>query len=127
MLNLKATIEGVSELKKAFSKSPDIISDNMADALDKVGIFIQGKGKTYAPVRTGVLRESIHKEGPIVTRKNVRVEVGTNVFYAPYQEFGTSRGIKAKLYMTRATEEAKQQFPNYLKDAGVKIVSSLAQ
>jgi hypothetical protein len=127
MLNLSATILGAKELVNTFSKSPNIISESMADALDKVGIFIQGRGKTYSPVRTGVLRESIHKEGPTITRKNVLVTIGTNVFYAPFQEFGTSRGVRAKLYMTRATEEAKTQFPNYLKDAGVNIVSNLAK
>ena len=126
-MNLNVNITGTEELVKAFAKSPDIIADNMEDALDKVGIFIQGRGKTYAPVKTGVLRESIHKEGPIKTKANIKVEVGTNVYYAPFQEFGTSRGVRAKLYMTRATEEAKQQFPSYLKDAGVHIVSALAK
>ena len=126
-MDLNVTITGADELRKTFSKSPNIISDTMEDALDKVGVLIQGKGKTYAPVKTGVLRASIHKEGPMKSGKNVKVEIGTNVEYAPYQEFGTSRGVKAKLYMTRATEDAKNQMPSIMKNAGVTIVAGLAK
>jgi HK97 gp10 family phage protein len=57
-------------------------------ALEGVGEFIKGRAKLLAPVDDGNLRSSINH---VVDNKGARVVIGTNVEYAPYQEFGTGR------------------------------------
>lgn len=64
----------------------------------------------------GTLKNSI---SCAVDEANKCVYVGTNVEYAPYQEFGTSRGIKGKHFIqfgcTAHQEEYKQMLEEYLK------------
>lgn len=49
-----------------------------------------------APVDTGRLKNSISHA---VEPETNTVYIGTNVEYAPYQEFGTSRGVAGKHYL----------------------------
>ena len=61
--------------------------DNAIDrALEKIGLVAERYAKEYAPVDTGRLRNSISHE---VASDEGAVYIGTNVEYAPYQEFGT--------------------------------------
>ena len=65
-----------------------ILSDAACkEALEKCGQLWEDRAKVYAPVDTGRLRNSIkhHLQG------NDTVVTGTNVEYAIYQEFGTSK------------------------------------
>ena len=55
-------------------------------ALEEIGLTAERYAKGYAPVDTGRLRNSISHE---VAQDENAVYVGTNVEYAPYQEFGT--------------------------------------
>lgn len=56
-------------------------------ALELCGQIYENHAKVYAPVDTGRLRNSIehHPEG------DDTMVIATDVKYAPYQEFGTSR------------------------------------
>lgn len=126
-LGVTAVIIGADEMRKAFSKTDGVIGDEMSDALDKAAIMLTGRAKSFAPVKTGALRGSIHQEGPVATRGNVKVVVGTNISYAPFQEFGTSRGIIGKFYLTKATEIVRGALPGFLKSALGKVVSTLAK
>jgi len=126
-LNISANVLGDVELRNAFNRSPKVIAGEMGDLLDKAAITLTGHAKTFAPVRTGALRGSIHKEGPVATKNIVFVIVGTNIFYAPFQEFGTSRGVPAKRYMARARELTRSALPSFLKDAIGSVVSKLAK
>lgn len=69
-------------------------------------------GKNVNPVKTGKY------SGSIGTSDEKAVYVGSNVFYAPYVEYGTSR-MKAQPYIKPAIEEHvdeyKQIFEEYLK------------
>lgn len=74
------------------------------DDLVKVGLRVQAVARSLCPVDTGRLRSSI------VMRKGrdglgFYVEVGTNVSYAPFVEFGTSRQ-RAKPFLTPAIAQA---------------------
>lgn len=55
-------------------------------ALEKIGLIAERYAKGYAPVDTGRLRSSISHE-----TDSDSAYIGTNVEYAQYQEFGTSR------------------------------------
>ena len=126
MMGLNITVNGGSELVKTFSRAKNFVDENFTDALDKVLLSITGDAKTYSPVKTGHLRRSIHQEGPSTSGGVIRGVVGTDVFYAPYQEFGTSRGVPAKLYMTQALQRAKTTAPGFLREALEKTVVNLA-
>mgnify|MGYP001586035149 FL=1 len=126
-LNISANVIGDVELRNAFNRSPKVIAGEMGELLDKAAITLTGHANPFAPVRTGALRGSIHKEGPIATKNIVFVIVGTNIFYAPFQEFGTSRGVPAKRYMTKARELTRSALPSFLKDAVGSVVSKLAK
>jgi HK97 gp10 family phage protein len=76
-----------------------------ARALEIIG----GKAETYAkllaPVDTGNLRNSItHQQ----LDEDTEV-IGTNVHYAPYQEFGTSK-IAAHPYLRPAAENHSEEY-----------------
>lgn len=59
------------------------------DTLDMSALMVMGKAKENAPVDKGTLRGSITKTNAVRSGRNYIVRVGTNVKYAPYQEFGT--------------------------------------
>lgn len=63
-------------------------NDAIARALEAIGIQAEGDVAELAPVDTGRLRDSITHE---VDESEEAVYVGTNVEYAAYQEYGTSR------------------------------------
>jgi HK97 gp10 family phage protein len=76
-----------SSIPKAKAK----LKANEFAALDAVGGFVAGAANLLAPVDLGNLSSSNTHEVD-ATRK--AVHIGTNVEYAPYQEFGT--GIYAE-------------------------------
>lgn len=73
---------------KAAAKEATIRSE---DDLARVGITIQNEARRLAPVDTGRLRSSIQASEVRRDARGPYVEVGTNVEYAPFVEFGTSR------------------------------------
>lgn len=70
-------------------------NDAIARALEAIGIQAEGDVAELAPVDTGRLRDSITHE---THAEEESVYVGTNVEYAAYQEYGTSR-MKAHPYL----------------------------
>lgn len=68
-------------------------------------LAVEGEAKNAAPVLTGNLRRSIHVT-PVDTSHAL---VGTDVEYAPYQEYGT-RHMAAQPYLTPAVEHARAPF-----------------
>lgn len=64
----------------------DLKNEAVARALEKIGLVAERYAKGYAPVDTGRLRNSISHEA---VPDEGAVYIGTNVEYAPYQEFGT--------------------------------------
>ena len=63
-------------------------NEAIARALEAIGIQAEGDVAELAPVDTGRLRDSITHE---VDESEEAVYVGTNVEYATYQEYGTSK------------------------------------
>lgn len=80
-------------------------------ALEAVGMQAENYAKLLCPVDTGNLRNSItHEQGG----ENFEV-VGSNVFYAPYVEYGTSRS-KAQPYLKPAVEDHVQEYKDIFKE-----------
>lgn len=66
----------------------DAIDQALAKALEEVGLVAEGYAKKACPVDTGRLWNSITHQ---VRPSEKSVYIGTNVEYAPYVEFSTSR------------------------------------
>lgn len=102
-LDINIDILGSDTLKRAFASSPRIVREHLKDVVGTVAYTIEGKAKVNAPHQTSALRGSIHTEGPKVgVGGDIEAIVGTNVRYAPYQEYGTGiyaeppEGVSAK-------------------------------
>lgn len=84
--------------------------------LDAIGEDAASTAANKAPVDTGRLKNSI--EHAVVSSENA-VYIGTNVEYAPHQEFGTSTGIVGKHFIqfgaTAHVAEYKSMLEEYLK------------
>src|SRR5512139_3059740 len=104
MASIDIEVKGLIELQR---KTEQMVSDlhgaPILDAMRDSVLVIQRDAKINAPVDTGRLRASIT---PSVQEMSNEVQgiVGSNVVYAPYQEFGTRRGLKGKRYLQRAFE-----------------------
>lgn len=87
------------------------IREIMRQRLMLAGEFVADAAKLNAPVDTGNLRASINHR---LIRYD-RVRIGTNVFYAPYMEFGTE-AKRTKFLTIPIAKEAKgrqaRDFPN---------------
>lgn len=94
------SVRGFDELKRNVERFNKELNDILPTALKAGALIIQNSAKFKAPYRTGTLRRSIHTE----MRSNTQAVVGTDVEYAVYQEFGTSK-MKAHPYLRPALDE----------------------
>lgn len=78
-----------AELSKKFDAVEKAVGGGQArKALLVAALPVVNRAKELSPIETGTLRRSIQaEEGP----GEREVSIGTNVEYAVYQEFGTSR------------------------------------
>ncbi len=154
---MSAQIIGAKELAVAFSAMPEITTRAFKQAIGKAAYSLASKAKELAPVLYGALRGSIHVQGPDVVPGNVRAIVGTNLKYAPWQEYGTGvyagrgmitpkrakmlawkdragwhfakavRGVKGKFYFRGAKEHTRPILSDLLREALAEIVGHLAR
>lgn len=80
-------------------------------AITEVAVGVTNLAKQYCPVDTGRLRSSISFE--VDTRATATV--GTNVEYAPYVEYGTSR-MAAQPYLRPAVHEYEAKMRGIVVD-----------
>lgn len=84
------------------TSNADAFRGELRDVLPKIleswGIVAEGYAKLNCPVDTGRLRNSITHERD---DEEGQVQIGTNVEYAPYVEYGTSR-MDAQPYLEPA-------------------------
>lgn len=74
-------------------------------ALVRLGVRVQNAARELCPVDTGRLRSSVNSSGLQRDGRGPYVEVGTNVEYARYVEFGTLNS-RAQPYLRPALLEA---------------------
>ena len=92
----------------------DAVHQAIITGLNACGMVAETYAKKGAPVDTGRLRNSIaHK----VDKEEPAAYIGTNVEYAPYQEFGTRRGVKAKHFLRNAVQNHTQEYKSILENA----------
>ena len=95
----------VSGIDKCISFG-DLITTNVSQAIEKETELgakeIQKRERSLAPVKSGLLRKSIvNRKGKYGISRMVRAKAP----HAPLQEYGTKRGVRAKLFAARARSE----------------------
>lgn len=80
--------------------------------LEAIGEDAAGTAADFAPVDTGRLKNSI--SSAVVESENC-VYIGTNVEYAPYQEFGTSKGVVGKHFIQFGCTAHLEDYKNLLE------------
>ena len=124
-IEVRAEIKGLREAqKKAEQLVRDMHGAPMLTAMRMATLIVQRSARQFAPVDTGRLRASIT---PDILTRGIEVVgvVGSNVEYAPYQEFGTwpLKGIQGPRYLRRAIEENADRLFKILGDAVGRIVA----
>ena len=93
----------VKVTRKKMAKYPATFARINREFLPSAGAIVEGDAKLRAPVDLGTLRASIQ-----TTVGNESVSVGTNVEYAPYQEYGT-RKMRAQPFLRPALDNNRKK------------------
>ncbi len=119
---IQISVKGLKRIQKAMTQAvKDMRGNPWREGMAKATLIVLRDGKKNAPVDTGRLRASIVPE--VVTQGQVlQGIVGSNVEYAPYQEFGTRRGVRAKRYLQRALETNADKIFRLLGRVVVRIM-----
>jgi HK97 gp10 family phage protein len=104
-------IEGMPALRKALLQVSQEGRKTVQREVLRATLAVQRRAKQLCPVDTGRLRNSIAVE---LEEGGMNGAVGTNVKYAPFVEFGTSR-TPAQPYLLPAFEEERAVFIERLK------------
>ena len=123
-MSIRAEVKGLRELQRELIRiARSLAGPPIVQAVKKATLMVQRDARINATpfVDTGRLRASIV---PTVmpAGKVIRGIVGSNVVYAPFQEFGTRRGLKGRFYLTRAFEKNKDRIVKLIDAAIARIV-----
>ena len=116
-MSIGVKLNGVSRAKSRVKALKQISQKQIAEGVNRAAAIVEGGAKADCPVDTGLLRGSIHITPADVKGSSISAQVGTNVEYAPYVEFGTgARGgynypTKMKLHYSKdVAGQAAQPF-----------------
>ena len=90
----------------------DAMNEQVQAWLEAIGEDAAGTAADRAPVDTGRLKGSI-SSAVVISEK--AVYIGTNVEYAPYQEFGTSKGIPGKHFLQFGASAHQAEYKTLLE------------
>jgi len=108
-MNVTVNVSGLEGLKANLDRIGRNMDAELAKAAkDGMIIYVEGPAKRNTPVDTGRLRSSI-----VTVADSETVATGTNVDYAPFQEFGTSR-MKAHAFLRPAFDEGKSRVIDHI-------------
>jgi hypothetical protein len=85
---IRVALISIPELQRDFKLFNLRVSGGVKIALQGSALNVMNEAKRQAPVDTGLLRASIR---PTFYNNGLTVQVGSDVFYAPFVEFGTGR------------------------------------
>ncbi len=114
----------LDKLSKA--NAEDAVED-FKKGLVRVAIMIEGEARRNCVVDTGTLRRSITRTIPYLNAGKWQIDIGTNVEYAPFVEFGTGMAgmtgaTKGNMIYDSAREAMTQM--GYIYGAGKKRPNS---
>lgn len=105
MPDINITVKSNADLFK------NALPEQIAQALEAIGLTAEAHAKELCPVDTGRLRNSISH-----ARDDTAAYIGTNVEYAAYVELGTSR-MKPRPYLRPAAEDNADEYKQIVKTA----------
>lgn len=110
-----ASIEAVRRLELDLDLSTAKVRRQTKDAVRKFAFQIQRSAKLRAPVDTGALRNSINTTVTEHVGGGASAEVGPEVDYAPFLEFGTVR-MEPRPFLGPAFDRFEPDFLRALAD-----------
>lgn len=115
-VSIHVELERLKEAQQKLENMARSLSgDAVFGAVQQSTLIVQRDAKINSPVKTGALRASII---PSISSSGSTVIgiVGTNIFYAGFQEFGT-KYIKARRYLGRALEDNRDRIVGMIQAA----------
>jgi len=86
---LKETQKKLEQVARDLGGAGQVPGRQLQSAVARSMLYVEGKAKKKVPVDRGRLRASITPKVEQPNHTTIRGIVGSNVKYAPYQEFGT--------------------------------------
>lgn len=91
-MKIKAELKGLDNLKKKFDQLEKVTQGKiLANAVQSGANPILNMAIEKTPWLTGNLRRSLHSELVNTSNTHAEADIGTDVEYAPFVEFGTSK------------------------------------
>ena len=118
-MSLTVSVIGVNKVIKNLDLSKKEIQNAVFESVKATATKVSNVAKQIVPVDTGRLKSSIQISN--LVERPASAEVGTNVEYAPFVEFGTSRQ-RAQPYLRPASMEGEKFLEKDLKSR-IKIVT----
>lgn len=115
-MSIEVKIEGVQRVRDNIGRFQKASKDEIFRSFKTIVKKIVMDAKKNAPVDTGELRLSLDGNVKILSNE-IHGRVFSNTEYAKWQEFGTSRGIKPKRFLTRAVISNTRNIPPELREA----------
>lgn len=111
-------IRGLKEWNGWAKGTPKAVMDGVDKELKRAGYSVQGNAIQLAPVDTGRLRNSLNIEFNVNPALR-QVFIFSSLYYAPYQEYGTSRN-RAQPYLIPAFNREAITFMSNVRTALLK-------
>ncbi len=99
-------VRGTGNVLANMAKVLISISKSVENEVEQAAFSVEREAKIICPVDTGRLRASITAD----KKDELHYEVGTNVEYAGYVEFGTKK-MAAQPYLGPAADKVRQKYP----------------
>ena len=111
------TGQGPTNFARKLLKLESAVEARIQRAMGEAALLIERRAKEYAPVgETGNLRASIAHVVNRMGRDTVKAVIGSNVEYAPYQEFGTYK-MAAQPFLRPALENSRDEIEDIFATA----------
>jgi HK97 gp10 family phage protein len=122
---LKAKITGLDQLQQKFAALQKATQAQvLKNAVFSGSLIFQNSAVQKVPVVTHNLQRSIHVEVAVSKATYAEAQTGTDVEYAAYVEFGTSKQ-SAKPYLRPAFDENKDRAKNEVAEALRQQIESI--
>lgn len=109
MGSIQEAIAELHEIEDSFIAAPAMLREDMDTVTSKIGHLIEAGAKRRAPVLTGLLRSSIGTEVTSDADK-VTADIGTDVYYAQFQELGTRYIQPPNAFLGPSFDEYEQPY-----------------
>jgi HK97 gp10 family phage protein len=124
-MEVKIDLEGFEELGDKLQAIRGALKKELNKALEDTAEVVRDTAQQNAPVDTGTLMNSIEMVLENLGTYMAEAAVGTDLHYAPYQEFGTYK-MQAQPYLRPAFDNNKSYIINRFEEAIKSAASQVA-